>query len=85
MIYQKTKLKNGLTLVTITGISTNAVAISAYIRAGFRFDPVSKPGLAHFTEHMLFNGTKSFPNPRAVAQAVEKYGGWHDAFTRIEH
>jgi len=83
--YKKILLNNGLTLVNISGLSTNSVTLSSYIRAGCRFDPKDRPGLSHFVEHMTFSGTKSFPNPRKVAQAIEKHGGWHDAFTWIEH
>lgn len=83
--YIQKKLKDGTKLILIGGLPTNSVTISAYLKAGFRFDPSNKPGLAHFTEHMLFNGTKSFPTPREVALAVEKYGGWHRAFTWIEY
>lgn len=85
MKYTRKTLPNGIRLITITGFSTSAITISAYLRAGFRFDPKNRPGLAHFTEHMLFNGTKSFPTPRDVAYAIEQYGGWHRAFTWIEH
>lgn len=85
MRYRKIILRNGVRLIMITDLSTNAVTISAFLRAGFRFDPIEKPGLAHFAEHMVFNGTKSFPTSRSVAQAVEKYGGWHTAFTWVEH
>ncbi len=83
--YHKVILKNGLTVVNISGFSTKATTISAYIRAGCRFDPKNRPGLSHFVEHMAFNGTKSYPSPQKVAQAIEQFGGWHDAFTWVEH
>lgn len=85
MKYKTTTLKNGARLVMITGLSTNAVTLAAFIKAGFRFDPIDKPGLAHFTEHMIFDGTESFPSTKEEAQAIDKYGGWHMAFTWIEH
>lgn len=85
MKYKKIALKNGASLIMITGLSTNAVTLAAFIKAGFRFDPTNKPGLAHFTEHMIFDGTESFPSTREEAQAIDKHGGWHMAFTWIEH
>ena len=85
MKYKTITLKNGARLVRITGLSTNAVTLAAFIRAGFRFDPIDKPGLAHFAEHMIFDGTESFPSTKEEAQAIEKHGGWHMAFTWIEH
>lgn len=85
MIYKRKNLSNGVKLVTLRRLSTQAVTISAYIKAGFRFDPVSKPGLAHFTEHMAFSKTKSFENSQVLARAIEQYGGWHLAFTWIDY
>ena len=85
MKYKRITLKNSARLVMITGLSTNAVTLAAFIKAGFRFDPIDKPGLAHFAEHMIFDGTESFPSTKEEAQAIEKYGGWHMAFTWIEH
>ncbi len=85
MRFKSRVLKNGTTLATITKLPTKAVTISAFIKAGFRFDPIEKPGLAHFTEHMVFNGTKSFPSALQESLALEKIGGWHTAYTWIEH
>ncbi|HUD04685.1 MAG TPA: pitrilysin family protein [Patescibacteria group bacterium] len=85
MQYKKYILKNGLSFVSITGLSTKSVTITAFLRAGFRFDPPDKPGIAHFAEHMVFNGTQSFPTTEKEALAIEQYGGWHGAFTWIEH
>lgn len=80
MRYTKVTLRNGLRLAMITGLSSNAVTIAAYVRGGFRFDPLDRPGLSHFTEHIIF-GIKS----NDLAQVVERHGGWRSAFTWIEH
>lgn len=80
MKYTKVTLQNGLRLVMITGLSSNATTIAAYIRGGFRFDPPNRAGLSHFTEHIIF-GIKS----NDLTQAVERNGGWRNAFTWIEH
>lgn len=80
MKYTKVTLQNGLRLVMITGLASNAATITAYIRGGFRFDPPNRAGLSHFTEHIIFR-LKS----NDLAQAVERNGGWSSAFTWIEH
>ncbi|MEX2007261.1 MAG: pitrilysin family protein [Candidatus Levyibacteriota bacterium] len=85
MKYTKRIFKNRLTLISITDLSTSAVTIEAYVRAGFRFDPIDKPGLSHFTEHIIFNATNSSPNLSKLAQNVERYGGWRSAFTWVEN
>lgn len=84
MNYQRTKLINGSPLVVIQ-VPSYAVTISAYIKAGFRHDPKKCPGLSHFVEHMLFSGTKKYPTHRDLAFAVEKYGGWHYAYTWVDY
>lgn len=85
MKYQKTLLTNDSSLVLLQMPSSSSVTISAYIKAGYRFDPIEKPGLAHFVEHMLFTGTKKYPSHRDLALAIEKYGGFHMAFTWIDY
>lgn len=85
MKYQKTLLANGSSLVLLQIPSSSSVTISAYIKAGYRFDPIGKPGLAHFVEHMLFTGTKKYPSHRDLASAIERYGGFHMAFTWIDY
>jgi len=85
MKYTRKIYKNGLRLVTITGLSTNAATITVYIRGGFRFDPQNRPGLSHFTEHIIFNATKSSPKFKVLGQTVERCGGWRSAFTWIEY
>lgn len=84
MKYQRTKLSNGSPLIVLK-IPSYAVTISAYIKAGFRSDPIKRPGLAHFTEHMFFSGTKQYPTHRDLAFAIERYGGWHYAYTWVDY
>lgn len=85
MKYQKRLLANGSPLILLQIPSSSSVTISAYIKAGYRFDPSDKPGLAHFVEHMLFTGTKKYPSHRDLALAIEKHGGFHMAFTWIDY
>lgn len=85
MSYSKSRLRNGSSLLQINLPGAKAVTISAFMKAGFKYDPPDKPGLAHFTEHMLFDGTKKYPSTKELSWAIEKYGGWHYAFTWVEH
>lgn len=85
MKYTKVKLTNGSTLGLINLPGVYTATISAFLKAGFKYDASNKPGLAHFTEHMLFDGTKDYPTPMQLAWAVEKFGGWQYAYTWIEH
>jgi predicted Zn-dependent peptidase len=57
-------------------------AIALVVRAGSRFDG-AHPGLAHMTEHMLFQGTRRFDQATLNRRAGE-LGGEHDADTGYE-
>lgn len=85
MKYQRTTLSNGSSLTLLKIPESNSITVSAFIKAGFRFDPIGKPGLAHFTEHMLFSGTKKYPSQEILGTALERHGGFHSAFTWIDY
>lgn len=75
------QLSNGLTVVRIPFNSPGLVAYYSVVRVGSRNEvEVGHTGFAHFFEHMMFKGTKRFPEgvrDRALAQA-----GWNEnAFT----
>lgn len=57
-------------------------AIALSIRAGARFDG-GHPGLAHLTEHMLFQGTSSL-DQLALNRRAAELGGEHNADTGYE-
>lgn len=85
MKYNKNKLSNGSSLITLSIPFSPSVTIASYVKAGFRSDPIGKPGLAHFAEHMLFAGSKKYPSHYLLASQVEKFGGWHYAHTWIDY
>ena len=59
--------------------------IQLWIRTGSIDEAEHEAGLAHFTEHMLFKGTKLFPGVGEVAQFIESAGGDINAFTKFEN
>lgn len=58
------------------------VAVCLSIGAGARFD-AAKPGLAHMSEHMLFQGTEKF-DQLALNRRAAEVGGSHNAFTSYD-
>lgn len=44
-------------------------------------DPVELPGLAHFCEHMLFMGTKTYPDENEYSKYLTDNGGGSNAYT----
>ena len=53
------------------------------VRSGSFQDTI--PGLAHFCEHMLFLGTKKYPDESEYAQFLSSNGGLHNAYTQSEN
>lgn len=60
------------------------VHVRVAFKAGSRYDPVGKEGLAHFLEHMLVAGTERYPTKTDLATYIEAYGGVFGARTPKE-
>lgn len=51
------------------------------VNVGSLTDPVDVQGLAHFLEHMLFLGSKPFPDENEYSRFLSTHGGHSNAFT----
>lgn len=74
-------LKNGLTVVLQRDPRVRSVSVSVGVRAGSYYETKETSGLAHFLEHMLFEGTKLYPTAKKLAEEIEKGGGYSSAYT----
>jgi len=79
------KFDNGLTLLSQVITWINSVSICVAVKAGPRYESEESSGLAHFLEHMLFEGTKSYPSAKELAQVIESVGGKSSAWTDKEY
>jgi len=68
-------LANGLIVVTVALPHLHTASIVMYARVGSRYETPATNGLSHFVEHMLFRGSKSFPDSFALNYAIEDVGG----------
>jgi insulysin len=59
-------------------------AAALNVRVGHFSDPENIPGLAHFCEHMLFLGTKKFPQEGELETFLTSNAGQSNAFTGDE-
>jgi len=82
-MYRKTRLDNGLTLVTNHMPNMESLAIGIWIRAGSRNENSRNSGISHFLEHMLFKGTPA-RNCRKLKKEIEGRGGSLNGFTSEE-
>ena len=83
-LHQKT-LDNGLRLQAVAMPGTNVVTTLILVGAGSRYETKDITGLSHFLEHMFFKGAKKYTTPKAVAEAVDSFGGEFNAFTGKEY
>ncbi|MFC1595412.1 M16 family metallopeptidase [Gemmatimonadota bacterium] len=82
--YQLTTLSNGLTVVTETLPHVRSVAFGVWSRAGSRDEEPGREGTAHFLEHMFFKGSEN-RSAFDIAYALERKGGYLNAFTSKDH
>lgn len=68
------KLDNGLKYKFINHPGKKSVIVNLAIKAGSINEPENKSGLAHFVEHMLFNGTTNKSSQTKLTYQLEKYG-----------
>lgn len=82
------KLKNGLTYyIKKNAKPENKVDLRLVINAGSILENDDQQGLAHFMEHMSFNGTKRFPKNKLVdyLQSIGvKFGQHLNAYTSFD-
>src|SRR3990167_11537003 len=77
----KIRLKNGLEVLIVSDPMANKSAASLSVEVGCWQDPVQYPGMAHFCEHMLFMGSKKYPNEECFWNGVTDSGGMANAYT----
>src|SRR5579864_2329839 len=76
-------LPNGLIVLSEEMRHIRSIAIGIWIKSGSRDEAPEINGISHFTEHMVFKGTKN-RSARDIARQVDSIGGNMDAFTGKE-
>jgi zinc protease len=77
---KSTTLANGMKVIVWTDRDIPNVALYNWVRVGSRNEVPGITGLAHFFEHMMFNGT-SKRAPGEFDKVMEAQGGSNNAFT----
>jgi insulysin len=77
----KIRLGNGLEAVLISDPLAELSAAALTVKAGSWQDYKDYPGIAHFLEHMLFLGTKKYPQESGYQHFIAENGGTTNAFT----
>ncbi|MFA4842968.1 MAG: pitrilysin family protein, partial [Candidatus Omnitrophota bacterium] len=82
-MHKKTRLKNGVRVITQRMSGMQSVALGVWIKAGSRLEPEAHKGISHYLEHILFKGTKSY-SCRRLKESIEGVGGSLNGFTSEE-
>ncbi|MGB9873772.1 MAG: M16 family metallopeptidase, partial [Hydrogenobacter sp.] len=78
------KLPNGAHLIVKRRDDTEAVALHVWFKVGSIYENYQEKGMAHFLEHMLFNGSEKYPYGE-IDKLVESMGGNINAGTSKEY
>jgi predicted Zn-dependent peptidase len=78
-------LPNGLRVVYTHYPHLSSFSLSMIGRAGSIFETFETAGVAHFLEHVVFDGTEKYPNEERVAEIMENIGGSANASTSNEY
>ena len=77
----KIRLDNGLEALLISDPEASQSAAALAMEVGSWSDPTEYPGMAHFTEHLLFMASKTYPEENGYFKQVSNNGGMLNAFT----
>lgn len=83
--YRYLTLGNGLRALLVSDPKTDKAAASLVALRGSFHEPKKYLGLAHFLEHMLFIGTKKYPEVNAYQTYINAHGGSSNAYTALDH
>jgi predicted Zn-dependent peptidase len=82
-MYKKTKLDNGLRIITNRMPKMQSVALGIWIKVGGRYENSLNKGISHYLEHLLFKGSKKY-SCRKIKESIEGVGGSLNGFTSEE-
>ncbi|MDG1287348.1 MAG: pitrilysin family protein [Rickettsiales bacterium] len=77
-------LENGLRVIVIEDTRIPAISHNLLFKFGAADDPRGKSGLAHYMEHMLFQGTQKY-KPNEYSKIIAAKGGKTNAFTTADY
>jgi insulysin len=81
--YKLIKLDNELRCLLISDMEADKAAAAIDVHIGSGLDPRESYGIAHFLEHMLFQGTEKYPRENEYSEFIKNNGGYENAFTSL--
>jgi predicted Zn-dependent peptidase len=80
----RTVLPSGLRVVTQSMPGARSASVAILVGVGSRHEDDAHAGLSHLLEHLVFKGTRAYPEAGALSQVVEGVGGAVNASTDRE-
>ncbi len=74
-------LENGLDVFLVSDPDVHRSAAALAVGVGHLHDPIDHQGLAHYLEHMLFLGTKKYPEVGSYKKFLDEHSGASNAYT----
>ncbi len=81
---QRSRLANGLTVLTREDHSVPIVTTMVWYRVGSRYEQAGITGVSHFLEHMMFKGTHRYGKGE-IDYITTRHGGANNAFTANDY
>lgn len=81
--FQRTVLKNGLTVITLEDFSCPIVAVQVWYDVGSSNEDPNRQGFAHMFEHMMFRGTDRL-GPEEHFNIIRSVGGSVNGYTSFD-
>ena len=85
LLGQRARFQNGARVVVARTPGLHSAMLALYVRAGSRHERPEANGASHFVEHLVFRGSRGYPDSRAMNEAVEAAGGSMNAMTARDH
>ncbi len=82
--YRHLVLENGLRVLLCSEPDSSIAGAAVAVDAGHYDDPPSRPGLAHYVEHLLFLGSEKYPEESGFQRVVKASGGSSNGETRSD-
>ncbi|MDP3769527.1 MAG: pitrilysin family protein [Candidatus Sungbacteria bacterium] len=83
-MFTKTKLENGLRIITAPMQGTNTITVLVLCGTGSDYESPEIGGISHFLEHMFFKGTTKRSHPDMIKNELDSIGSISNAFTSHE-
>jgi predicted Zn-dependent peptidase len=75
----------GLKILVVNNPEHLSTSFLILVGAGSDWETKKNNGIFHFIEHLYFKGTKNYPSPKILMEAIDDLGGSFNAFTSCEY